>query len=54
MWYVAARLFDPLGILEPFTVRAKVMMQEPWIMKIVCDDEIPDPQNELGLQRFKK
>jgi len=26
-----ATLFDPLGFLSPFTVRAKVLMQEIWI-----------------------
>ena len=27
-----ATLFDPLGFLSPFVVRAKVLMQELWIM----------------------
>ena len=27
---IAAKVFDPLGLLEPFTVRAKMMLQELW------------------------
>ena len=26
-----ATLFDPVGFLAPFTIRAKVMMQEMWV-----------------------
>ena len=41
----AARLFDSLGFMEPFTVRAKILMQELWTLKIGWDDPIPVPQN---------
>ena len=41
---LAARLFDPLAFLEPFTVRAKIMLQELWSMKVGWDDPIPAAQ----------
>lgn len=33
-----ARLFDPLGWLSPFVVRAKLIMQELWLAKVEWDD----------------
>ena len=35
-------LFDPLQFLAPFTVRAKVLMQEVWMAGIDWDDELPE------------
>ena len=37
-----ASLFDPLGLLAPFTVRAKVLLQSMWISGYDWDDEV-DP-----------
>ncbi|XP_078364043.1 uncharacterized protein LOC144648318 [Oculina patagonica] len=36
-----ATLFDPVGFLAPFTVRAKVMMQEMWIAGLDWDELCP-------------
>jgi len=36
-----ASLFDPLQFLAPFTVRAKVLMQEIWMAGVDWDDELP-------------
>ena len=36
-----ATLFDPLQFLAPFTVRAKILMQEIWMAGIGWDDELP-------------
>ena len=36
-----ATLFDPLQFLSPFTVRAKVLMQEIWTAGIETDEELP-------------
>lgn len=33
-----AKLYDPLGLLSPFTIRAKVMMQSLWIIQVDWDD----------------
>ena len=36
-----ATLFDPLGFLSPFTVTAKILMQEMWIIGVDWDDSLP-------------
>ena len=35
-------LFDPLQFLAPFTVRAKVLMQEIWMAGVDWDEELPE------------
>ena len=37
-----ATLFDPLQLLAPFTLRAKVVMQEIWTAGLDWDDPVPD------------
>lgn len=37
-----ASLFDPLQFLAPFTVRAKVLMQEIWTAGVDWDEELPE------------
>ncbi|GBM20078.1 hypothetical protein AVEN_268405-1 [Araneus ventricosus] len=46
----AGRIFDPLGLVSPFTVRLKCMFQELWQRKIPWDDEIPVDLQTLWLQ----
>ncbi|XP_029671495.1 uncharacterized protein LOC115240471 [Formica exsecta] len=36
-----AKLFDPLGLLSPFIVRAKIIIQELWSIKLDWDDPLP-------------
>jgi len=36
-----ATLFDPLQMLAPFTIRAKITMQETWLLGLEWDDEFP-------------
>ena len=35
-------LFDPLGLLAPFTIRSKILMQETWNAGIDWDEKVPD------------
>jgi len=35
-------LFDPLGFLSPFTIRAKMCMQEIWFTGIDWDELLPE------------
>ena len=38
---VAAKIFDPLGLLAPATVGLKIILQEIWKTNLDWDDEIP-------------
>jgi hypothetical protein len=40
---VSASIFDPLGLISPFVVRARVIMQEVWRQKLKWDDVLPGP-----------
>ena len=41
MLRASASIFDPLGLLSPFTVRSKVLLQNVWRMKKDWDDSLP-------------
>lgn len=36
-----ARLFDPLGLINPIVVRAKIFLQEIWLHKLDWDESLP-------------
>ena len=38
-----ATLFDPIGLLAPYTVRAKLLLQEMWTAGLEWDEELSDP-----------
>ena len=35
-------LFDPLGLLAPFTIKSKLLMQETWSEGIDWDEKVTD------------
>ncbi|XP_035233257.1 uncharacterized protein LOC118205074 [Stegodyphus dumicola] len=37
----AGKIFDPFGLITPFTVRLKFLLQELWVRKLTWDDELP-------------
>ena len=41
-----ATLFDPLGFLSPFMVKAKVFMQQAWVDALEWDEVLPSEQRE--------
>ena len=41
-----ATLFDPLGFLSPFMVRAKMFMQQAWLDALAWDEVLPSEQKE--------
>lgn len=43
---IAATIFDPLGFVEPFTVKAKILMQTLWERKVTWDEELPADLNQ--------
>ncbi|XP_062712567.1 uncharacterized protein LOC134289887 [Aedes albopictus] len=36
-----SRLYDPLGLIAPIVVRAKIMMQQLWMLSLEWDEEVP-------------
>lgn len=49
-----ASLFDPLGFLQPYTIRAKVLFQEMWISGVDWDDELSPKLQGKADQWFKE
>lgn len=41
-----SRIFDPLGLLSPCTVIAKLMIQHLWTLRLNWDDAVPEEMNE--------
>ncbi|KAK9721861.1 Pao retrotransposon peptidase [Popillia japonica] len=37
-----SQIFDPLGLVAPCTVIAKVMLQKLWMEKVAWDEVVPD------------
>ena len=37
---LASKMFDPLGLISPFTVRAKIFFQELWLKGLLWDDPL--------------
>ena len=46
----ASELFDPLGFVEPITVKAKIMIQDLWKQTLSWDESLPDEQKEQWLK----
>ncbi|XP_058840964.1 uncharacterized protein LOC131696441 [Topomyia yanbarensis] len=38
-----SQLFDPLGLVSPVIIRAKIIMQQLWSLPCGWDDEVPEP-----------
>jgi len=36
-----AQIFDPLGLVSPVVIKAKVLLQELWLLKLGWDDPLP-------------
>ena len=43
---LSSKLYDPMGFVEPVTVKAKIMMQELWKHNLTWDKELPDSFKE--------
>ncbi|XP_072937318.1 uncharacterized protein [Epargyreus clarus] len=40
-------IYDPLGLLSNYTIRAKIVLQSLWKLKISWDEPIPEAEQEL-------
>lgn len=49
---ISSRLFDPLGLLAPFVVRSKMLIQELWLNDLHWDESIPQ-RLDTCWQNFK-
>ncbi|GFX39930.1 integrase catalytic domain-containing protein [Trichonephila clavipes] len=49
MLQTIGKIFDPLRLLSPFTIRIKCLIQELWIKKITWDEILPPKLKEKGL-----
>lgn len=38
---IVSQIFDPLGLLSPVIITAKVLLQRLWLLKLGWDDELP-------------
>ena len=49
-----AILFDPLGLLSPYTVRAKVLLQEMWASGVDWDEPVNENLSMKASRWFKE
>lgn len=44
---MVAQIFDPMGILAPYTIRAKILLQMLWVEKVKWDETIGEEMRKL-------
>ncbi|XP_055617896.1 uncharacterized protein LOC129763133 [Toxorhynchites rutilus septentrionalis] len=49
-----AKLFDPLGLIAPIIVKAKIMMQELWLLTCEWDEPVPESMSERWRKYYKQ
>ena len=49
-----ATLFDPLGYVSPFTIRARMMLQEMWTAGVEWDEGFPNELSRATSMWFKQ
>ena len=42
----SSKIFDPMGYLSPVTIRAKLLLQQPWQRNTEWDEPLPQPLQE--------
>ncbi|XP_073827186.1 uncharacterized protein [Musca autumnalis] len=47
---LSSSLFDPLGLVAPLMIKAKIILQELWILKIGWDESVPQDVHTAWLQ----
>ena len=51
---IAATLFDPLGLLAPYIIRAKIILQEMWESGVDWDDSVEESLSRKAQQWFEE
>ena len=51
---VIMSIFDPLGLLAPFTMRSKMLLQQIWRSAVRWDEKIKDDENKSWLSWINK
>ena len=46
------RMYDPLGLVCPFTLWAKIYLRETWMKKLGWDDQLPDDMRDKWMNFF--
>ncbi len=49
-----ARIYDPIGLLAAFVIRAKILMQELWQTGVNWDDDLPPETKEKYIELFRE
>ena len=49
-----ATLFDPIGFLAPFTIRAKMLLQQMWMAGLDWDEELTEPLTNAAWAWFSE
>ena len=49
-----ATLFDPIGFLAPFTIRAKMLLQQMWMAGLDWDEELTEPLTNAARAWFSE
>ena len=49
-----ATLFDPIGLIAPYTIRAKLLLQEMWTAGLEWDEELSDTLINTARAWFKE
>ena len=53
-FFYIKKLYDPLGFVEPVTVKAKIMTQELWKHNLKWDEELPESFKENWVKWLKE
>ena len=48
------RIYDPLGLISPFTLRGKILLRESWQLRLGWDDPLPQSLHDQWTQFFKE
>ena len=44
-----ATVFDPRGLIAPFTIISRIMFQDAWLLQSEWDDRLPQHEMPVGL-----